>query len=401
MRVEHLKRLPALIVSALLLVSVGIASADTTNKPYLKTFGGDVMSGGWYSSGAGCSTDPSSNYQDQNYPTATPDVRNGGIIAYANQNASGYSTGGSSSQYAVFSLGSVDNNSAPSGYGFYSAGVLAAPPTVSGTVGVNVLSFANSNVTYPWGGLFEGGVRQTNCIPDYYSQRPSSASALNHQLVGASAPSGTYVGLSFGTCDTNVYCLTGNSITIKATPTPTRLTIYVSGNVYIGDNIKYENHDASSIPKFALIVSGSIYIGPNVTQLDGLYIAQPATNNAATVSADDGVIWTCHPSNTATLDYFYPPTCTSPLVVNGALIAKQVNFLRVRGDIGSASTNEDNPSTTITNCTTSPYGGCNVAETINYTPDVIMGGGFFNSSSSSSSSGALPVDSVISLPPVF
>jgi len=399
----------ALLIVSLLVVSfqsVAQAAPCTTagnTCPYFKTYGGDIMSGGWIKSGNFCSPANTGNYQDQNYPNGSPDSKNGGILTFAKA-AGGNSAGGASSQYGAFSLGSIDDNSAAPGYGFYSAGALAA---VAGTTPINMLSFAHSGT---WGGLFDGSVRQGNCTPDYYSQRPTLASQLGVQLkntINKGTDDGTYVGLDptkfdgVGPPPTRcvpplVYCLTKSDTTIAP---GARMTIYVSGNVYIDRNITYAAHDANSVPKFALVVKGSIYIDPAVTRLDGLYIAQPDLADPTPVSSDTGDIWTCHPNVTGQLDYKYPPQCTNPLVVNGAFVAKQVMFMRVNGDIAGATTAEDGLGT-VTACSP-PVGSCNVAEVINYSPDLIMGGGFFNSSTSSGSTSPLQIDSIISLPPVF
>jgi len=388
MRIEHLKGLSAFLIGALLLLgSAGIAQADTTNKPYLKTFGSDIMSGGWFSNGTNCATGGTSNYQDPNFsaPGFTSDTRDGGILTYANQ-SSGNSAGGASSQYGAFSLGEVDGRRA--GDGFYSAGAGAA----TGLTPVNMLSFANVNNTYAFGGAFEGSVRQSNCIADYYSKKPASATNVANLSAAIAAGSGNY---SATPASGSNFDLTAGTAP-HTIPASQRITIYVNGNVYIDGNIVYDPASTvSSVPKFALIASGSIYIDKSVTQLDGMYVAEPSDTSPAAVAADNGIIWTCHPDNTAKLDYTYPPNCNSPLVVNGALIAKQVNWLRVKGDVGSANSAEDGLST-VNSCIA---GSCNVSEVVNYTPATIMGGGFFSAAGSTSS--GLPVDSIVSLPPVF
>jgi hypothetical protein len=423
MKVEHLKGLSVLLISALLVLSSGgIVHADTTTKPYLKTFGSDVMSGGWFNDGTNCATGSSSNYQDPNFaaPGFPANPLDGGILTYAKQ-ASGNSAGGASSQYGAFSLGAIDDNSGAAGYGFYSAGARAAAGTSA-----KALSFANSGAIYPFGGpfslggVFEGTVRQSSCVPDYYSKMPanttntgnlSAAVARGSDNYSASPPAGKNFNLTAGV-----------TTTISAGPPAQRITIYVNGNVYIDSNITYDSKSTvSSVPKFALIVKGSIYIDKSVTQLDGMYVAQPVPKCDASglpagcnsdplynpVSADSGIIWTCHPNNSAKLDYTYPPNCSSPLVVNGALIAKQVNFLRVGGTTVStnsdvtttASTSEDRFDT-VNTCSTFPYTNCHVSEVVNYTPAMIMGGNFFSAASSGTGTG-LPVDSIVSLPPVF
>lgn len=343
------------------------------------------MTGGWFNNGTNCSTDTSSNYQDANFSASgfTQDTRNGGILTYTKQ--SGTAGGGDSSQYAAYSVGEIDGRRA--GDGFYSAGALAA----AGATPVNTLTFANNN-SYAFGGAMEGSVRQSNCIPDYYSKKPTSTTTVTSLAQAITDGSGNYS--ASPASGVNFALTAGSSATI---PGGTRITLYVNGDVYIDSNIVYDNAaTVSTVPKFALIVKGSIYIDKGVTRLDGMYVAQPAKTTTAAINTDDGIIWTCHPNNQTKLDYTYPPNCSSPLVVNGSLIAKQVNFFRVKGDINAASTAEDNTST-VASCTS---GSCNVSEVINYTPAMVMGGDFFSSSNTSSNSG-LPIDSVISLPPVF
>ncbi|MBX4190797.1 hypothetical protein KW794_01790 [Candidatus Saccharibacteria bacterium] len=393
------KRLPLLVISILLIGSSGTALADTNTRPYLKSFGGDVMTGGWFSKGSSCATGSGTNYQNPNFTAAgfTTDDRNGGILTFA-KSGGGIAQGGSSSQYGVFSLGEVDGRptllpTPPDINGFYSSGASSG-----GSTSVKAETFANSNAL-PFGGKFEGSVSQGNCIPDYYAKKPASAQNANNisNAVGLgsgdyknSPPAGTAFRLTNGSGDHII-------------PAGMRITIYVEGNVYIDGNIKYDTASTvSSVPKFVLIAKGSIYIDKGATQLDGLYIAEPADTTPAVLSADDGVIWTCHDEIPGKLNFTYPAQCNLPLVVNGALIAKQILFLRVKGDISSpaANTAEDSLASTYLNCTTSPYGSCNVAEIVNFTPAMIMGGSFFNTSSSASSQG-LPIDSLLSLPPVF
>lgn len=361
--------------------------ADTTNKPYLKAFGGDVMTGGWFYNGGNCSSGPGTNYQNPNFSSArfSSDNRDGGILTYTK--TSGTASGGASDQYRVTSLGEIDGRRA--GDGFYSDG--AQPGS-----NVKALSFANFDITSPlaFGGVFEGSVAQSMCIPDYYSRKPSSAQDFNNFAQAIANGSGDY---KKSVAAGSNYQLTNGSAD-RIIPAGQKMSIYIDGNVYIDANIKYDPASTvDSVPKFALIVRGSIYIDKSVTQLDGMYVAEPADNTPAAVSSDTGIIWTCHDNSTgAKLDFTYPTNCTSPLVVNGSLIAKQLMLLRVKGDINSASTAEDSLST-ISSCVS---GACNVAEVVNYSPSIIMGGSFFNTRPDSSTNG-LPVDKIVSLPPVF
>jgi hypothetical protein len=403
------KYLPSLLISAVMVATTGTALADTQNKPYIKTFGADVMTGGWFKNGDNCSSDPTTtNYQNPDYTTNTfaGDNRSGGILTYTRLSQ----RGGDSSQYAALSLGKVDGGrgdlSDGSRDGFYSSGVLAGAGSAT-----DALTFAN-NANSPFGGFFEGSIAQGHCIPDYFSKvDPSSAQALPNNgnwrpTFVNNSPGGTY----FGNAPA------GNSLDLFETAGPgdmvlragKKIAIFVNGSVYINNNVIYDSASkVDKVPKFALIVKGSIYVDPNVTELDGLYIAQPADDTAASLTSDTGIFWSCHPRALDPIKIYYPPSCNKPLAINGAVIAKQANLLRVGGtaannnsDVSTtANTGEDNLNT-VGNCTNSPgFPNCHVSETTNYTPAVIMGGSFFDTSSGST--GNLKIDSLISLPPVF
>ena len=362
----------------MIIASVPVLAAT---KPYFKAYGADVFSGGWYSSGTSCDTATNSRYQDFQYSDPASgfvrDDRSGGILSFAKEDGAGRSTGGASSQYGTFSLGIIEGSD-PASYGFYSTGALAAAAPTSR----NLLTFANDGSSASvWGGKFDGPYRQSNCIPDYYGKLPNPApgglppGGLPSTL--DSSASGSYTAAAGG--GTN-YTLNTSAVTLKP---GTKITLYINGNVFIGQNIVYQLDKVDNVPKFALVAKGNIYIDPSVTQLDGLYIAQP------TAGIDGGDIWTCHPNNTDVVRYTYPSGCTNQLVVNGALIAKRVEFLRVKGDVAGASTSEDTLSGGV--------GNPNIAEVVNYSPAMVVGGPFFNPAPAN----GLPIDSIISLPPVF
>ncbi len=373
------------------------ASPAMAARNYFKTYGADVMTGGWF--GSACGSNP-------NYQTGGTGGDTAGIFAYARSQSTapaGNVLGGASSQYGAFALGNIEGPAAFAGtpqYGFYSGGSQSynGSPT---SIPRNTLSFANYN--YPssadWGGNFEGSANQGFCIPDYYNNKrisPATWSCAftcsNGQyqaaLDGGCAVSGTctYVNL---TPSANVSIAAGKAI-----------TIFASGNVYISHNITYAAHNADNVPKFALVVLGSIYINPAVTQLDGLYIAQPANpNTSGRMNSDSGNIFSCHASDyygfgadhLAPYSWFPNTYCPSTyLTVNGALIAKQVNLLRAVNNIIGACLSED--SLTGAACA----GGHLPAEKIVYTPDMIINGGFFNQPT-----GSYKIDSLISLPPAF
>jgi hypothetical protein len=340
MKIGLAKRLPLLLISAFMLANGGMALADTTNKPYLKTFGADLMTGGWFDNGGNnCSSVP---YQNPGYKTGgfSGDPHTGGILTYTK--SAGNASGGASSQYGALSLGQIDGDGG-SGNGFYSSGITPGAP-------VKALTFANTDPALAFGGAFEGANIQGNCIPDYFSKvdpaNPKVQSLPNNwrPVFTNGNPAGDYYGTAPAGSSLNLFGSSGSggpldTLTVKAGK---HIAIYVSGNVYIDHNVVYDSGSTvDNVPKFTLVVKGSIYVAPNVTQLDGYYIAQPADDTTASVGSDTGIFWTCHLQATAAPDIYFPPTCPKSLVINGAVVAKQVKLLRVPGDIGSSSTDED------------------------------------------------------------
>jgi hypothetical protein len=403
MKIGLAKRLPLLLISAFMLANGGTALADTTNQPYLKTFGADLMTGGWFNSGrTNCSTVP---YQNPGYKTGgfAGDQHTGGILTYTK--SAGNASGGASSQYGALSLGQIDGD-AGSGNGFYSSGITPGGP-------VKALTFANTDPALAFGGAFEGSTNQGNCIPDYFSKvdpTNSKVQPLQANWRPLFNPGGSTGGTYYGTAP-----VTGNSLDIFSgsgagdmnLQPDKHIAIFVKGNVYISRNITYDSSaTVDKVPKFELVVKGSIYVAPSVSRLDGIYIAQPADDTVASVGSDTGIFWSCHAQDAAAPDVYFPPTCPQRLVVNGALVAKQVKLLRVQGDVGSSNTNED--KTTSGNCGYAVLNGtaasdpscANISEIINYIPAMIMGGSFLNTSTDFTSS-VLPIDNVVSLPPVF
>lgn len=358
---KRAKKLSALVLGVIyLFLSSGLALADT--RPYFRAYGADTFSGGWFNSGASSCSPAASTFQAPTYLGLT-NLYKGGVMAYAKSNGSG-----AGSQFGALALGLIEGSSGGGEpYGF-----------TSGSSGYNKLSFANFSslsVTGFWGGLWEGSDahQASHCTADYFGTKQNSPKPWGGNL-GAAA-SGQY---------------TASGLVLNAGPevvTPGKnITLFVNGDVYIGGNISYAGgYTADNVPKFALVVRGNIFIDPAVSRLDGLYIAQPDLSVANPVTADTGVIWTCH-ANAAD-----PPTavyvssaCRSKLTFNGAVIAKQVNLLRVNGDVASAAAGEDS-------------GSGNIAEVFNYTPEMVIGGGFFNSPIGNK----YKIESLISLPPVF
>ena len=385
------RRATSLILAVSLLLPVGIAAA-ANHKPYFKVYGADVFTGGWFKSAGTCANDKNSSYQAPLYSIAASKFSgqtaySGGIYGFAK--AAGSRTG-ASSELGAFSLGLIEGQ-ASTDYGFY-----------SGTAGTNSLNFSNTNDTNDkastyWGGFWEGTVRQSHCIPDYYGTKQNSPADLGGKTVGQLS-TGQYKDTS-GSMVTLVKKNAAETIAAG-----TKLTIFVNGDVFIGNNISYAGgYSESNVTKFALVARGNIYIGPNVSRLDGFYIAQPGSGGGGGGGDDQqqgqqqggqqgdtslsGFIWTCHDSNTTTPDGgWIKDNCSQKLTINGALSAKQVNLVRTPGDLAGAPANEGS-------------GSGNIAEVVNYTPEMVVGGPFFNPPASAEAT--YKVQSIISLPPVF
>lgn len=385
----------------LFLVSLGVlftsnvlaapcAVGDTAcSRPYFKGTGSDIGTGGWFDTGSTtCTTPPQvNNYQDANYtpPAGSSNSRYGGILAFANPSGSN-SAGGSSSEFAAFALGLIEGGDvAANNFGFYSAGSQAK----NGPTSLGYSSFANT-VNTPWGGLLvpAGQARQTTfCIPDYYTLKkpaPADCDTLPGGHLNNGAPSRAYCATAGSPLE-----LVRNSVTLNPGQ---KVTVFVDGSVYITHNITYTGGtNVDNVPKFSLIVRGSIYIDPSVTELYGLYIAQPNPADPNPVANDTGDIWTCHPGTPGPVNYTFFAACTPQLRIRGAFIAKRIDMMRVNGNVVSASTSEDG----FTNALASP----NTAEVINFSPDMVVGGPFFTDDSSTDNDPK--IDSLISLPPVF
>jgi uncharacterized repeat protein (TIGR01451 family) len=108
-----------------------------------------------------------------------------------------------------------------------------------------------------------------------------------------------------------------------------RWTLFVEGNLYIGNNITYTGGatNLENAPSLGVVVTGNIYIAPNVTNLDGYYVA--GAMNPATGVTEGGVVKTCaNFDGSSALNLLDATTCNTPLTVNGMIMAKTFSFAR-------------------------------------------------------------------------
>jgi len=206
------------------------------------------------------------------------------------------------------------------------------------------------------------------------------------------------------------YMMSGPLLTLAGATIPagSQNAVYVDGDVYITNDITFTAGAGTQaqLPYFALIVSGNIYISPTVKRIDGMYIAQPRNLNAAAPS--DGRIYTCAPGGTApTPANVYSSCSTEQLVVNGALVAQQVKFMRTYKTLREAVAFEEPNSIDGAGVVTPDYAtgsGTNAAEVINYTPEMYLATSPLRDpgQTSAGSSGLYgKYDAIFSLPPVY
>lgn len=271
------------------------------DRPYVTTYGNDVVAGGGFGTAATCG--------------ASADIK------------TFYDTArsvGSGAQLAAFALGigTIEE--------FTSASQRSSPPTRT-----RGLTFANTGA-----GLWGGGFGGANCITNYWA---------------ASAPSGVLTSsINIGGLGSNVYNYRANGpaparlLTINggAIANGTYLKVYVEGNVYIASNITYANTSwptTAAIPFFQLIVHGDIRIAPGVTRLDGIYIAQPnAPLTGRIITCADGAAGSTTGIFPNTSSVYLPPTgaCNSRLQVNGAFIAQKVQLTRTKNSLRNGAPGE-------------------------------------------------------------
>lgn len=303
------------------------------SKPYLKVYGGDVSVGG------GLETAPD---------TCTNNAE-AAVVSWNKLPAGGFA--GAGAQYAVQAVKGITE--------FASAqGNSGGAPVPTG------LSFANTWTNVPannYGGYY-GGVK---CITNYYGQKPASGV---QPFASLASGTGTYESI-------------GNTTFSGGTLNPgDRWTIYVDGDLFIAGDIRFGGSwQPNDMPFLKVVVRGNIYIsGPGVTQLDGVYIAQP---NGAGVG---GTIYTCAtgfaPPNLANGAFYN--SCTNKLTVNGAFIARSVEFGRTRGSLRQSTPAEAS-------------GSNNIAEVFNYGP------AFWIVQPPGSNGQEDKYDSITSLPPVL
>ena len=308
---------------------------DVSDLPYFDVNGGDVSVGSAMTPAGGTNC----------VVGAEPQA---GIVSWNRGASHGYA--GAGTAYAAMALSHLQEFASGQGSGLAPSG----------------LAFANDDdgQISTDDGLYGGMMDGLPCVQDYFGTKPAGAKALSTLAHGIGAYSAT-----------GPTTLSGHSLNPGD-----HWTIYVDGDLYISGNLTYNGPYASAanIPSLKVYVKGSIFIAPGVTQLDGMYVAQPTDD-----SSDDGNIYTCatntgagvHPYSARSLNGSLYNACKTQLTVNGAFIANQVWLLRTAGTVTGSS-----------------------AETFNFSPELWLSAPYDTSVDSMTTN---KYDAITSLPPVL
>jgi hypothetical protein len=223
--------------------------------------------------------------------------------------------------------------------------------------------------------VFGGGFAVAQCADDYWAELPTDTTAP--AIVGTNGTTALPI-VNLASLATDNYYYNGSLHLMTPAgvqiPNGRRITIYVEGDVWIGDNsytggaarqIAYSTGPwatVAEIPFVRVIALGNIYVDNNVSQLDGQYVAIPNASDATS-----GEIHTCALSESATdlkpgliNGAGVTSNCQRQLVINGAFIAKEVQLLRTAGNVATAPAAPELASS------------ANIAEVFNFSPELYL-----------------------------
>lgn len=279
------------------------------NRPYVRTYGGDVFAGGQFGTAGG-----------------NP---NAGVLTYY-KNATGAGSGG---EFAALALGTIE------GYNTASLRTASAP--------LPPLGLAFSNTTAGSSGHYTA----SRAVPDYFAE------GLKPETVETPA---TNINPNSGSFANGEQTLmrSGSALNISGgTGYNKRHAFFIEGDVVISDNITYSTNPWVSfddVPSFRIYVKGNIYITNNVSKLEGMFVAQPRADGSG------GTIYTCAQSNTNLYSQTELYTnCNNQLKVDGAFVAQNLKLLRTFNTLTNAENNEE-------------FNNSNAAEVFRLSPDLFL-----------------------------
>jgi hypothetical protein len=328
------------------------------NKPFFKIFNSSITTGG-----------------DVNGP---PSTTPGALAGWYNNSAgNGYGASAQLGAYALVNITGFASNQTgsrvPSGLSFANTGL---PPGAVGT----------GSDSPKLGGLLNGTASITAPATVPTSSNSGGGGAVNFNTLvngGSNSQPGAY---RYGSTASPVDLVLKNPANQPVSPNQNR-GIYVVGNLYISNNLYYDQAGwaLGSLPSLVVVVTGNIYIDKNVTKLDGTYEAL-------------GSIYTCAENNTfsaITTGNLYAK-CNQQLTVTGSFVAKKVNLLRT---FGSLRDEKGSPSSSCSNAgslLSAVYNTTCAAEVFEFSPEQ-----YLQKPAAKSSGGTVKYDAITSLPPVL
>lgn len=325
--------------------------------PYFKVYGGEISAGANF--GTSTAADACATTSPNVFPTGRIRGRTLG---------SGSSISGASAEFAIRAMEQVSE-------------AYSSSQRPIGTNPQRRLTLSNTS-----GGTYGGNFDQVHCISNFWrgaataTPSPYSGSPAAVNLAANGAPAGINDGdIIYHNGDLNIG-MTGLGVVIDK-----EVVLYVEGSVRITSDIRANEGVWTSpdeVKTIYIVVKGSLYIDPSVGRIDAVLITVPLTNGIN--DGDFGKVFTCRTGiNPDPSAYPGVAACNRQLVINGALIGRQVRFGRNNGTIGSSTPGE----------TANP----NIAEIINFSPAVFVGSPL----QQPITDGGYQSDSVSNLPPVF
>ena len=293
------------------------------DKPLVKVYQSDISVGGRFGTGVGIN-----NCRDDDLSLGDSAA---GIYAHGIAGREG-----SSAEYAVYARGTID--------AFYSKFKRnqAPPPNP-----IQQLTFANNDATSPWGGHWGGQLR---CLSNYWRRAPELGEPLEDETLSLShlsQNSETY----YTPKPSGMLSLSApsNNLDLKA-------TVYIEGDLLITQDIINSNGNLkkfNEIQSIYLIVKGDIFIAPSVTKIDAVLVAMPDESHL-----QEGRIYTCYIDGLSAVDGIdldslielqkkppeklkkenkrYAQECVKQLIINGALVARQIHLGRTTNSDSSS-----------------------------------------------------------------
>lgn len=262
-------------------------------KPAVKVLGGDISAGNSFASDLA------------SYPSSA-------ILGWPGVTTGANAYSGSSTEFGAYASGSI--------FGFATS---KRQTTAPGNAPQG-LAFSNEWLIGDWYG---GGFGPMPSIPDHAGMKPTRPNIDIYDITNASDAL-WLSGLSYQASNLTI----SSQLTV---PRGMHSVIYVNGNLTINQNIRYDRSapwtTKADIPALKFVVSGNINIAPGVTELNGVYIAQPRSGVPNT-----GIINTC--SGFGKLAIY--GNCQAPLTVNGSFTAKRIDLNRTGGSARSGAAAE-------------------------------------------------------------